>query len=159
MKTKKFFCLAMVVLCVFSLILPATAARYASKSTKEYGMLRGDLGLSRAWLFEGRLGYYEFSFSTEIDHLPTDMRNYDLIAKVTSVNNATGAYIDSEVGMHLPEDSTRAGYYLEMDQVPGIRGKNGITIGVFGAHEVRGPAAYAIYTSATYNLYRDHGII
>lgn len=40
MKTKKFFCLAMVVLCVFSLILPATAARYASKSTKEYGMLR-----------------------------------------------------------------------------------------------------------------------
>ena len=55
---------------------------------------------------------------------------------------------------------TQAGYYVQLDHMGSqIRGKNGITVAAFGAHEARYTNSYVVYTSRTYNLYRDHGII
>lgn len=158
-KFKKVFTVILAIACLACVAIPASAATpYASKSAGSFGTLSGQLTESIGEIYEwsGTL-HYEFSYFTNVTTLPGSSAK--LIAKVDCKNNATGANIYSETGDWYP-GWTQAGYYVQLDHMGSqIRGKNGITVAAFGAHEARYTNSYVVYTSRTYNLYRDHGII
>lgn len=155
-KYKKLFTMLVAVACLICATIPTSAVTpTASTSAGSFGTLSGELTESIAEIYEwSGLLHYEFSFFTRVTKLPSNSAR--LIAEVDCLNNSTGEYIGGETGDYYP-GWTQAGYYVQLDHF-GNQVRS-ITIGAFGAHEARYTNSYVVYTSRTYNLYRDHGIV
>lgn len=162
-KLSKIMALMLVVACMCALVVPASAANVVKViDAEEFGTLTGTLYDSYARIthsVEGNeLFFYEFSYRTTVAQSPADWAT--IHSHVELYNKATGAYLGDDACVHTCENGNlTAGYYCEMDRIPGVRGENGITVSAFGCHEVRYYDSYVAYTKKTYNLQRDHGII
>ena len=163
-KYSKLMALVLVVVCFCTTIIPASAAHVVKTiDAGEFGTLTGTLYDSYADLTYAvdtgeEILFYEFSYGTGVTRSPADWAT--IHADVALYNQATGIRLYEEGSMDTCEyGNLYSGYYCEMDGISGIRGENGITITVFGCHEVRYYDSYVAYTKKTYNLERDHGII
>lgn len=157
-KHKRFVSLIIVALCIATLATSVSAASVVSKSAGAFGTLTGSLEDSIYRSYAGTTAYtYEFSFFTTVTKCPSQSAR--LYGLVECRNNATGSLIYTEVADYLNPGDTLAGYYVEMDGFGNIRGENAITVAALGAHEARYTYSYAVYTSRTYNLERDHGVV
>lgn len=162
-RLSKIMALMLVMACVCALIVPASAANVVKViDAEEFGTLTGTLYDSSARIGYSVEGYeiftYEFGYETRVARSPADWAT--IHTHVELYNQATGAYLDYDACVHTCENGNlTGGYYYELDGISGVRGTNGITVSVFGCHEVRYYDSYVAYTKKTYNLQRDHGII
>ena len=162
-KLSKLLAIMLAMVCICTLVVPASAANVVKVvDADEFGTLTGTLYDSIAHLDYSIDGYemlfYEFSYGTSVDRSPAEWAT--IHANVELYNKATGEFIYRENDFRTCEDGNlHSGYYIQLDHIPEMRGTNGITVTVFGCHEVRYYDSYVAYTKKNYNLQRDHGII
>ncbi len=163
-KLSRIMSLMLVMACVCALIVPASAADVVKViDAEEFGTLTGILYDSYAdisYSVEGHeVFFYTFGFETRVERSPADWATIHV--HVELYNQATGEYLGrGETGPVLCANGNLTNsYYYELDTFSAVRGTNGITVSVFGCHEVRYYDSYVAYTKKTYNLQRDHGII
>lgn len=156
--TKKVFAIILALVCLVCVVIPTSAVTPTrSKAAGPFGTMVGTLHPSTAEYIEWNdVLMYEAAFTTDVTTNPGSSAK--VIAFVDIHYNATGEYLFRENGEYRP-GWTQAGYYAELEHIEGIRGTNGKTIAAFGTHEARYTNSYVVYTTNTYNLYRDHGII
>lgn len=162
-KLSKLLAIMLAMVCLCTLVVPASAANVVKVvDADEFGTLTGTLYDSFAELYSFTGGNevlrYGFVYETTVTRSPAEWAT--IHANVELYNKATGELIYPENNHKTCEDGNlRCGYDIQLDHIPEMRGTNGITVTVFGCHEVRYYDSYVAYTKKNYNLQRDHGII
>ena len=147
---KEFFRSAVicVVLCAVMVagVRPALAAKVATKSAAEFGILKGEL--YDAYI-DTSIGQYEFIYETTITNR---IYSTTTVRATVQVHRAsTGAFLDDDQESSV--GTTRAGYYFQLDHIGGYKTTK---FKVYGAHEVvpprvaTGSTSHLVYTSNTY---------
>lgn len=155
MNTKKIIACIAVASCLFCSAVPVFAKPVERISAGEFGELKGELPPSTAHATGSRLDYYEICATTTVKKSPG--KSARVIARIEIKNNSTGKLIHDETFPVGTNGALTAGYYVNMAELGAYVGENK-TYGVFGTHEARYTKSYAVYTTRTYNLKRDHGI-